>query len=224
MTHPVIGEVWMLHRVTNKYSDTELQRTYEITPNRLECLIREYLHKGYVFISTADVRRVMLGELHLKTKFISITIDDGYRDNYEEAYPIFKKYNVPFCIYLLQNEVSGDSLGLYPMLTNEQILELDNDSLCTFGGHTYSHTALSQLTKEEQLREIICCKEWMENLLGHKVVDYSYPYGAYNRDTLEIMNGLGMAQCPKSWGGNVRLRGHSIYEIPRKLVTEQSIQ
>jgi len=221
--HPVIGEVWELHRVTNIHADTELQRIYEITPTRLESLIVGYTEKGYQFISMNQVRKIISGEEKLAKKFVAITLDDGYRDNFEVAYPIFKKFNIPFCIYLLQNEVSGDVRGIYPMLTQKQIVELSRDPLCTFGCHTYSHPSLGILSKEKQYQEIVRCKEWLEKMLGKDVVDFSYPYGSYNQDTIDIIRGVGILQCPKAWGGDVRRGKHNAFEIPRKLVTENLI-
>jgi len=223
-SHPIIGEVWELHRVTNIHANTEVQRTYEITPARLECLIVEYIRKGYVFVSMAEVRACMLGLVKLKQKFVAVTLDDGYRDNYEVAYPIFKKYNVPFCIYLLQNEVSGDVQGKYPMLTKQQILELDKDALCTLGGHTYSHPHLAELSRNEQYEEIMRCKRWMEDMLGHSIVDYSYPYGSYDIQTIEIIKSLGILQCPLAWGGGIRKNKHNPMEIPRRLIKENSVE
>ena len=221
LTHPVIGEVWELHRVTNKHASTELQRMYEITPQRLEHLIVDYLNKGYVFISMADVRRTMLNELKINQKFVAITLDDGYRDNYEIAYPIFKEYNVPFCIYLLQKEVTGAEPGHFKMLTKEQILNLDKNPMCTFGSHTYGHPHLAELGYEEQYKEIVTCHQWVEQLLGHPIYDFSYPYGSYNQDTIKILNKIGVRQCPKAWGGKIRRGDKSILEIARKLITEK---
>ena len=95
LTHPVIGEVWELHSVTNHLSTNEMNRQYEITPNRLESLIQEHLSKGYEFISIAEVAtRMSLRAILINRKFVSITLDDGFRDNYDIAYPIFKKYNM----------------------------------------------------------------------------------------------------------------------------------
>lgn len=223
ITHPVIGEVWQLHRVTNEHSDTELQRTYEITPNRLESLILQYQSKGYIFVSMKDVRQIMLGEKKIKNKFVSLTLDDGYRDNYEIAYPIFKKYNIPFCIYLLQCEIIGDKQGHYPMLTEKQIVMLDKNPLCTIGGHTYSHPHLGCLGKNEQYNEIVKCKEWIENLLGHDIEDYSYPFGSYNNDTIEVLKSLNIKQCTMAWGGKVRRTFHpKTLEIPRVLISQNT--
>lgn len=221
ITHPVIGEVWQLHRVTNEHSDTELQRTYEITPHRLESLMLQYQSDGYVFVSMKDVGQIMLGEKIIKNKFVAITLDDGYRDNYEIAYPIFKKYNIPFCIYLLQCEITGDMQGHYPMLTEMQILELDKEPLCTLGGHTYSHPFLGKLNKNEQFNEIIKCKDWIECLLKHDIEDYSYPFGSFNADTVSIMNEIGIKQCTIAWGGGIHKGYDKILKIPRVIITEE---
>ncbi len=221
--HPVIGEVWELHRVTENHADTALQRTYEITPARLRFLITEYLEKGYIFISMNQVRKVICGEEKLAHKFVAITLDDGYRDNYEVAYPIFKKYQIPFCVYLLQNEVSGVVQGNYPMLTYEQIKELDKEPLCTLGCHTYSHPRLAELNNEDQYREITTCHKWLETLLNHPIVDFSYPFGSFNQDTIEILKMMGIRQCAMAWGGEVRGRKTSPLMIPRVLVTEKDI-
>lgn len=221
LTHPIMGEVWQLHRVTNNHSDTDLQRKYEITPYRLESLIALYISKGYIFVSMKDVRQVILGKKKLKNRFVAITLDDGYRDNYEIAYPIFKKYNIPFCIYLLQCEINGDRIGNYPMLTEKQILMLDKEPLCTFGGHTYSHPFLGKLNKNEQFNEINKCKEWIEDLLKHEIEDYSYPFGSYNEDTIKIMKRIDIKQCTMAWGGKIRHKCIiNTLTIPRVLVTE----
>jgi len=224
MMHPSIGEVWMLHRVTNNHSDYELQRTYEITPARLEDLIVEYKKKGYSFVSIADVRSIVSGNKKIKGKFVSVTLDDGYRDNYEVAYPIFKQYDIPFCIYLLQNEVSGDVIGNYPMLTVEQILELDKDDLCTLGSHTYSHPFLASMKRADQYDEIAKCNKWIEKLVGHKVVDFSYPHGSFNHDTVSILREIGINQCPMAWGGKLRKGKCDEFFIPRCIVTETNIE
>ena len=220
-THPVIGEVWMLHRVTNIQSNTELQRQYEITPERLESLIMEYIGKGYKFLSIKELSERLSGNGKQRVKFVAVTLDDGYQDNYLEAYPIFKKYNVPFCIYLLQNEIVGDAVPHYPMLTKEQILDLNKEPLCTLGGHTYSHPYLGKLDKESQRKEIMRCKEWMEGLLQKRLIDYSYPFGSYNGDTMDIMCEIGIEHCTMAWGGEIR-KGKEVNKlaIPRVLVTE----
>ena len=227
LTHPVIGEVWQLHRVTDEHSIQERKRPYEISPNRLEKLILEYQRKGYEFVSITEVAERMKGKEG--KKFVAVTLDDGYENNYDIAYPIFKKYQVPFCIYICRGMVTGerkeDNIEHYKMLSIDQLCALDKDPLCTIGGHTTSHIRLTSLSKEQQTQEIFGCKLWLENMLGHTVLDYAYPYGDYNSDTLVVLKDMGIERAVASWGGVVRKNSsNNVLVIPRLLITEDTIR
>ena len=162
-------------------------------------------------------------------KFVSITLDDGYANNYEIAYPIFKKYHVPFCIYVCKGMITGDrkedNIEHYKMLSADQLRVLDKEPLCTLGGHTNSHYRLTNLSKDLQMQEIYGCKLWLENILDHPIEDYAFPYGSYNAETLAILANIGIKRAVASWGGSVR-RGtpERVLDIPRLLVTEQTIE
>ena len=223
LTHPEIGEVWQLHRVTNESSIQARLRDYEITPARLESLIVEYQRKGYEFISMAEVAERMKGKDG--KKFVSVTLDDGYANNYEVAYPIFKKYQVPFCIYVCKGMITGerkeDNIENYKMLSIDQLRALDNEPLCTLGGHTNSHVRLMNLSKDLQAQEICGCKLWLEITLGHIIEDYAFPYGSYNAETLAILANNGIKRAVAAWGGGVRkCTPEQTLNIPRILITE----
>ncbi len=223
LTHPVIGEVWQLHRVTDEQSVQARVRDYEITPMRLESLIVEYQRKGYEFISIAEVAERMRGKRG--KKFIAVTLDDGYANNYEVAYPIFKKYHVPFCIYVCKGMITGerreDNIEHYKMLSVEQLHALDKEPLCTLGGHSNSHVRLTHLSIEQQKQEIYGCKIWLENILGHSIEDYAFPYGDYNAYTIDILRQCGIKRAVASWGGKARRNTpERVLDIPRILITE----
>lgn len=227
LTHPVMGEVWQLHRVTEEHSVQERVREYEITPARLESLIIEYQRKGYEFISMAEVAERMKGKDG--KKFVAVTLDDGYANNYEVAYPIFQKYQVPFCIYICRGMVTGerkeDNIEHYKMLSIDQLRALDKEPLCTIGGHSSSHVRLTNLSKDLQTQEIYGCKLWLESTLGHIIEDYAFPYGSYNADTLAILSKIGITRAVASWGGGVRRNTpERILDIPRILVTETDMK
>ena len=227
LTHPVMGEVWQLHRVTDEHSVQERVRDYEISPARLESIIVEYQRKGYEFISMAEVAERIKGKDG--KKFVAVTLDDGYANNYEVAYPIFKKYQVPFCVYICRGMITGerkeDNIEHYKMLSIEQLYALDKEPLCTIGGHTNSHVRLTTMSNEQQMQEVLGCKLWLENMLGHIIDDYAYPYGAYNAETLAILAKIGITRAVASWGGGARKNTPDrVLNIPRLLVTEDTIQ
>jgi len=234
LTHPIIGEVWELHRVTNERSQDPRYAPYDITPQRLETLIIEYQKKGYEFISIDEVvarlslptthypLRSTLYTLRANRKFVAITLDDGYRDNFENAYPVFKKYNVPFCIYVTTGYIGGEFLARqdHPAtLTKEQLLILDKDPLCTLGAHTVTHPNMTELSLEEQEKEIVGSIRTMEQILGHKVIHLTIPYGAKDDNTMRLIKKEGIIAQVDAWGGPVRM-GMDVLRIPRYIVEE----
>lgn len=226
-THPIIGEVWQLHRVRPNLSDNDELRTYEITPKRLEMLIQTYMQKGYEFVSMDTVYLYVMSELKCKKKFVAVTLDDGYEDNYSVAYPIFQKYNVPFCVYVTEDYITGEKKASeivdFEMLSMGQLKQLVAEPLCTIGGHTKSHIRLNQLPVENQKIEILHCKQWLENIIGEPILHYAFPYGDYTNETLELMREIGVRCSVAAWGGGVRVTNRP-YDIPRILVTETSIE
>ena len=97
--HPY-GEILALHRVVAKRSLLEDNRSLEITPAFLEQTILKYKSAGYCLFSIDEVQQLVESRKRGKGKFICFTLDDGYADNLEQAYPVFKKYNCPFTIYV----------------------------------------------------------------------------------------------------------------------------
>ena len=215
----------MLHRVNDEVSMLESQRRYEITPAKLESMIVTYKEQGYEFVSMADVEKRMSGDS--KRKFIAVTLDDGYEDTYTVAYPIFRKYNVPFCVYIAEGLVTGEvcpeQLRGYKMLSEKQIVELSKLPLCTIGSHTKSHMALDTLSNHEQYDEIKQCKEWLEGVVGYPVRDFAYPYGKTNKSTLGIVKDLGITRAVHAGGGDVLNRTSRMkHAIPRIVVTNET--
>lgn len=102
LIHPVQGEIWCLHRVVPVRSEFQSNRELEITPDWLENAILDSQKNGFKFVSIDEI----INDINSKPwdlrkkKRINISFDDGFRDVYENAFPIFKKYQIPFTIYL----------------------------------------------------------------------------------------------------------------------------
>lgn len=121
-----LGCIYMLHRVT----DFEEHKLYpnenmKVSPSFLENLIISYKRKGIKFISLDDLYEYMTGNIKIRPPFVVFTIDDGYIDNFTNAYPIFKKYNVPFTIYIT-TDFPDKKAVLWWYALEDYIIERDN--------------------------------------------------------------------------------------------------
>ncbi len=120
----------MLHRVypfeANKLHPNE---NMKVSPEFLDKFIVELQSKGYEFISLDRVYQILKNGEKVK-KQIVFTLDDGYLDNYTIAYPIFKKHNVPFAIYVTtsfpQNEAILWWYALEDLIINRDKIVLSN--------------------------------------------------------------------------------------------------
>ena len=218
LTHPVLGRILMLHRVVEQRNEGE-NRELEITPEFLKQTIESYRQQGHRFVSIDEACDIInRGRTNLP--FVCLTFDDGYQDNYDIAYPILKQKEVPLAIYVttgfIDNRLpmwwySNEKLGI----STESLKILDSDPLCTIGAHTVSHPKLDTLSPEEQTKEIVQSRQELETLLGHPIRHFSYPHGAYNADTLKIVNNSHFVSALRAWGGTIRKGDASLMELPR---------
>ena len=95
-----VGVILTLHHVRPPRLDPfQPNRLLEVTPAFLEDVIHLVRRKGFDIVSIDEVhRRLTTGDF--SRRFVCFTIDDGYRDIAEWAYPIFRKHAAPFTLYV----------------------------------------------------------------------------------------------------------------------------
>lgn len=106
LTHPVVGEIWCLHRVLPERSAFKSNRDLEITPDYLEQLIGEKERQGFRFVDMDAFVAAANGEKREKN-LIHITFDDGFEDVFTNAYPILKQHKIPFTLYVTTDIPDG---------------------------------------------------------------------------------------------------------------------
>lgn len=161
--------ILMYHHVDDKSGSLYVSKKTFI--EQMDYLIK----KGYNSVTLSDVVESLQGVKTLPAKPLVITFDDGYQDNYLNAYPILRERNLKATFFIISQLVGG---GEY--LTWDQLGEMSANQLVTIGDHTLSHKAIS-LENEDQLRdEILSAKSILMQRLGVNVNTFAYPYGSQN--------------------------------------------
>lgn len=113
---------------------------------------------------------------------VAISFDDGYRDNLIHAAPVLKHHGFSATMFVvadflgerLEWDVSSEDSRL---MTPDELRQWESAGL-EIGAHTMTHRRLSHLRDDEQEYEIQKSKQVLEDVLGHSVSSFAYPYGS----------------------------------------------
>jgi len=95
-----VGVILTLHHVRPRRPERfQPNRLLEVTPRFLEQVVR-YLKRCQLDLVSLDEMHRRLAEDDFRRRFVCITIDDGYRDTLNWAYPILRRHAVPFALYI----------------------------------------------------------------------------------------------------------------------------
>jgi peptidoglycan/xylan/chitin deacetylase (PgdA/CDA1 family) len=151
---------------------------------------------GLPVISMNDFLAWRRGEKKIPAKSIVITLDDGWKSVYTEAYPVMKEYGYPFTLYLYQNYVDGGGKALTTPMIQEMLkhgAQIGNHSK----SHPYPITVKSFRKKgvaeyDAYLRlEMADSKTFLESKFPIKAESYCYPGGFYTEEMLKLGKELG---------------------------------
>lgn len=190
-----------------------------------EKVFEEQLHhlqkNNFKTITFIDVSRALKGDKTLSGKNIILTFDDGYEDNYISAFPLLKKYTSTAVIFLVTGQDSNvwDSAKNEPgaKLLNKEQIEMMFDYGIEFGAHTLHHTNLTEVSKNQLLKEIYNSKIFLQKELQIPVISFAYPYGECNKIAKEAVKQLGFEFGVATDSGPLNFL-KDLYQIRRQII------
>ncbi|MDR2833533.1 MAG: polysaccharide deacetylase family protein [Streptococcaceae bacterium] len=136
---------------------------------------------GFYTLTPEEAYKVLTTNSKPAPKVVWITFDDGYRDFYENVFPILQKYQMKATNFAITSTTQAPH-----HLSLEQMKEMKASNLVSIQSHTVSHLDLSTLTNEQQLSELKDSKEFLDTNLGQNTIALCFPAGRFNDDTLII--------------------------------------
>jgi len=79
----------------------------------------------------------------------------------------------------------------YRPLTTTELIQLSQSDFIDIGAHTMTHASLSIMSQADQFAEIDGCRQKLKAILGSQVNTFSYPYGNFTSETVDIVKSAG---------------------------------
>ncbi|MBI5056291.1 MAG: polysaccharide deacetylase family protein [Nitrospirae bacterium] len=162
------------HRIHDGREDAHISVRVETFKRQMA-----YLQRSFNVISLDALINSLGNSGCLTNDVVAITFDDGWKDNYNNAFQVLKVTGFPATIF-----VATDRIGKDHGLTDEEINEMFRNNV-TIGAHTMSHKALSDVDYETAVSEVRGSKLKLEKILQQEVKYFAYPFGKKGQDFSE---------------------------------------
>nr|WP_199798768.1 polysaccharide deacetylase family protein [Clostridium tetani] len=202
--------ILMYHSIDYE-ENNELRIPKEVFRNQMEFLIKE----GYTTLTLDELFNFLKNNNPIPEKSIVITLDDGYMDNYINAYPILKELDINATIFVITDLVDNNE----NYLTSEQIIEMSNNGI-DIQSHTTKHDDLLTLSYEDQLKTLVDSKKFLQDLLKKDIKYIAYPFGNWNEDTLKAVEVAGYSMAV-STTGTWSFKENGIYSLDRVYISSK---
>ena len=174
-----------------------------IKPETFDKQMAMFYKKGYRTISLTELVKIIKNKKNFPEKVFVITFDDGYENNYTNAFPVLKKYGFTATIFL--NAGAIGKFWKYPRsvqpeqhLSASQIKEMSE--YLDFGSHTVNHPDLTKISENEILNELSESKKIIEKISKKTVVTFCYPFGSYNENVVMSVKKIYEGACTTDAG------------------------
>jgi len=177
-----------------------------IDPGRLASHL-SHIVSNYKVVSLMDLISALNGGPALPEKSVVLTFDDGYVDNYTEAFPLLQRFRVPATFFIPTAYIEGD-VDFFPgmvwrPLNWDQITEMAASDIVTIGAHGHSHRHFGEMSSLETVDDIARCRDILTYRLGDTPKLFAYPNGQgydFEPITVQIIRELGFrGACSTFW-------------------------
>lgn len=186
----------LYHKIDVPARDVKIRGAYT-SPRRFEKQM-SYLKKiGFEFCTASELvdDYLKFGKFHENR--IVITFDDGWKDNYSNAFPIMKRLGIRVTIFLVTScigkttaQVTAEGEGVREHLSREDVLEMSKHGV-EFGSHSVNHKLFDRITPAEIEDEINASKTYIEDLVQKPCRIFAYPAGFFTEPAKQLIKQAG---------------------------------
>lgn len=206
--------ILMYHSICNDDPNNSLMIPTEMFAEQMEWLSEN----NFTAMSMDEVIEAMnTGKVPKRP--VLITFDDGYADNYTNAFSALKNNNLKGTFFIISDTITEE--GGYYMSTG--MLKEMKEAGMEIENHTANHLELNNLSREDAIDSIKRGQEFLRSVIGANGNYLCYPVGRYSDETIEIQKELGIKAALTTQGG-ISSISDGRYELKRVRISPMNIE
>lgn len=185
------GHIFIYHR----FADARYPST-SISIEKLKEQFEYLKQNGYKVVPLKTLVQKLENNENIEENLVALTIDDGYKSFYDNAYWLFVEYGYPFTMFVY---VEATDKHYNDFMSWEQLKELM--PLGTLEFHSYGHLHMGNLSEEEIAKDFELGLSKFKANLGFMPEFFSYPYGEYTDKLKQVVSSYKLKALTQDAGG-----------------------
>jgi peptidoglycan/xylan/chitin deacetylase (PgdA/CDA1 family) len=191
--------ILMYHYISQPPAGADKYRLDLSTPPELFREQMTYLvANGYETVSLYDLTLAIVNQAQLPARPVVLTFDDGYRDNYENAFPVLRELGLTGTFFVATEFVDENQ----PEYMDWAMIEEMAAAGMRIEPHSKTHPDLSVQDRAFILWEVLGSQETIASHIGYTPRYFAYPSGRYNDEVLQIVDELDFWGAVTTANGN----------------------
>ena len=204
------------------FSEKDKETDMRIRTSKFRNQMATLRQLGITVISLDDFLAWKRGDKELPEKSALITLDDGWKSVYTDAFPILKEFGYPFSLFLYKNYIDGGGKALTSAMINEMLAHG-----ASLGSHSISHPYPSTIKAQRNKgahtydgflrKEMGESKRFIESKFPVKVSSYAYPGGFITEEMYPLAEEFGYTALFTVIPGKIK-RSTTDNHLPRYMI------
>lgn len=179
--------ILMYHYISEPPADADEYRVdLSVAPDQFREQMAYLRDSGYTPIDFYSLTTAIVGYTELPDKPVILTFDDGYIDNYENAYPILEEFGFKATFFIISEFIDQGQEGYmsWPMI--EELARAGH----RIESHSRTHPDLTEKDRDDLIWQILGAQETIAAHVGYRPRYFCYPGGDYNDETIQVLREL----------------------------------
>lgn len=190
--------ILMYHYISIPPEDADKYRVdLSVSPDDFREQIAYLAENGFETVDLYDLSLAITEKRQLPAKPVILTFDDGYRDNYENAFPVLQEYGMKGTFFVVTQPIDDGN----PNYLDWEMVKEMADAGMRIEPHSKTHADLSGREPDYILYEVLGAQETIAAHTGQTPRYFCYPGGRYDETTIQVLADLDFWGAVTTEGG-----------------------